>query len=397
VATVAAVPWLAAALPALVGALTASIVVPPLAAPLAWAAALLLRGLQGVARLAAAVPGGHGLITPVGVQAALVASAVALLSYRWWAARTKRPRAAAVLDAGHGTARARAPAVGVAVAAALLAANGAGAALGRGSNALEIHAIDVGQGDAIAIRTPAGRWFLVDAGPASATYDAGRARVVPYLLSRGVRRLDVLVLTHPDADHIGGAGAVLEAFDVGVVVDPGRAAGKPRFVDLLDATAQARGRWVGGWAGRELRAGQVNLLFLHPPPPAEGGGEGNDASVVFMLQWRGFRALFTGDAESGAERSLVATHGGQLRAGFLKVGHHGSATSTGAALLEAVRPSIALVPVGRRNRYGHPDPLVMERLRVSGARVLRTDVLGNVVLRVDADGHVRVSAQRPPP
>jgi len=392
-ATVVALPWLAAALPLLAATLAASVLAPPIAPPLAWMAALLLRGLQGVAQLAAAVPGGHGLVTPMGIQAVLMAVAAAMLGWRWWhVAGTPSAGASAAAP----SVRARAPAVAVALAVALLTGTVASAALGGGTGALEIHAIDVGQGDAIAIRTPAGRWFLVDAGPATAGYDAGRARVVPYLLARGARRLDALVLTHPDADHIGGAGAVMDAFDVGVVVDPGRAAGKPRFIELLDAAGASTVRWVGGWAGRELAADGVLLRFLHPPPPGAGGGEGNDASVVFLLRWGDFRALFTGDAGKGVEEAIVAARDGHLRATLLKVGHHGSATSTGAELLEAVRPTIALVPVGRGNRYGHPDRLVLERLRLSGARVLRTDMLGNILLRVERDGRVSVRAERPP-
>src|SRR5690606_16175665 len=133
-----------------------------------------------------------------------------------------------------------------------------------GDGALEIHAIDVGQGDAIAIRTPAGQWILVDTGPRSDRFDAGRARVVPFLLEHGARTVDVLVLTHPDADHIGGAEAVFEALDVRVVVDPGIAAGKHMYLGTLAAGRAEGARWLAGREGRVLRIDDVELEFLAP-------------------------------------------------------------------------------------------------------------------------------------
>ncbi|HEY8468880.1 MAG TPA: ComEC/Rec2 family competence protein, partial [Longimicrobiales bacterium] len=268
-----------------------------------------------------------------------------------------------------------------------------------GGDALEIHAIDVGQGDAFAIRTPDGRWILVDAGPRTDRYDAGRARVVPYLLRRGTRRVDALILTHPDADHIGGAAAVLDALEVGVVVDPGQPAGKPLYIDLLREATRENVRWLAARSGRELRAGDVVLHFLHPEeePGAnflDGQPTANEFSVVFRLTYGRFAALFTGDAPAAVEERLVARHGAALRAQVLKVGHHGSSTSTSEALLAAVEPEIALLSLGRHNRYGHPAPAVIRRLERHGVRMLRTDQSGHVTLRVQPDGRIEVETTR---
>ncbi|HSJ05883.1 MAG TPA: ComEC/Rec2 family competence protein [Longimicrobiales bacterium] len=258
---------------------------------------------------------------------------------------------------------------------------------------LAIHAIDVGQGDAFAVRTPRGRWILVDAGPRTMHTDAGRDRVVPFLLRGGARRVDALVLTHPDGDHIGGAAAVLDAFDVGLVIDPGLPAGKDMFIDLLAAARRGGQRWIAAREGIRFTVDGVEFSVLHPFSQVDGAGIANDLSVVLRMEYGAFAALFLGDAPMAVEDILVSRHGDGLRADVLKVGHHGSATSTGEALLASARPAIALVSAGRRNRYGHPAPGVLHRLARHEVRVLRTDELGNITVRVTAGGTVEVRAR----
>ncbi|HEX7091427.1 MAG TPA: DNA internalization-related competence protein ComEC/Rec2 [Longimicrobiales bacterium] len=390
VANLVAIPLVAAAVPATALALAASAVAWPAGTFLAGAADLLLGALDGVAGAAASVPGGHAYV-PADDVAAWVAAATGAAFLSGWLARV----------VGGGAARLRR---GVRRAVA------AGAALAflfvwplvasrSGGDALEIHAIDVGQGDAFAIRTPDGRWILVDAGPRTDRHDAGRARVVPYLLRHGTRRVDALILTHPDADHIGGAAAVLDALEVGLVVDPGLPAGKPLYVELLRDAAREDVRWLAARSGRQLRAGDVVLHFLYPDGEADGSlldGQpaANDFSVVFSLTYGRFAALFMGDAPAAVEERLVARHGDALRADLLKVGHHGSSTSTSEALLAAVEPDIALLSLGRHNRYGHPAPAVIRRLERHGVRILRTDQSGHVTLRVQPDGRVEVETTR---
>jgi competence protein ComEC len=282
---------------------------------------------------------------------------------------------------------------GIAGAAALALLAWAPFLLRSNDGGVEIHAIDVGQGDAFAIRTPAGRWLLVDTGPRSARGDAGRDRVVPYLLGRGARRLEALILTHPDADHIGGAAAVLEAFDVGIVIDPGLVAGKDIFIDLLAAARQSNQRWIAGRAGVAFTVDGVQITLMYPLAEVDPASNANDNSVVFRMTFGSFAALFLGDAPTSVEDQLVALHGGALRAAVLKVGHHGSSTSTGDSLLRAMQPGLALVSAGRRNRYGHPNPGVLRRLERHGVRVVRTDVNGNFIVHVARDGSVDVLAR----
>lgn len=258
---------------------------------------------------------------------------------------------------------------------------------------VELLLVDVGQGDAVAVRTPAGRWILVDAGPPWRGDPSGTP-VVRALRRRGVTRLEALVLTHPDLDHIGGAGAVLRHFEVAQVVDPARPVGKAEYLELLEGAAEAHVPWRGASAGQILEWDGVTLEVLHPP--AQGSGEeaeSNDLSVVMALRWGDFDALLTGDAPESVERVLLSSVPTDLE--VLKVGHHGSATSTGAELLARAPPRVAVVSVGARNRYGHPDPGVLRRLAQSGAEVRRTDREGTLSVLARPDGSYQVRAAGP--
>ncbi|HWV56654.1 MAG TPA: DNA internalization-related competence protein ComEC/Rec2, partial [Longimicrobiales bacterium] len=379
VANLVAVPLLGITVPALALALLVSVVSMPAAAFLAGAGSLLLALLERMAELTASVPGGHGYASRHAVLGWTGACLVAVLvAHRY--AGIVRPAVR------------RTAAIGAA-AALLIVWPAAARHLGYGG--VEIHAIDVGQGDAFAIRSPAGRWILVDAGPRSATFDAGRARVVPYLLRHGADRLEFVILTHPDGDHIGGVSAVTESLSIGAIVDPAVAAGKPLYLSAIDDAEHSRIRWLRAEAGRELRLDGMLLEFLFPDTGAVGTGDGtNDQSVVFRLAFGEFSALFTGDAPAAVEMYLARRHGAALRSQVLKVGHHGSRTSTAAEILSATSPGIALVSVGRANRYGHPAPEVLERLAEAGVATYRTDVDGAIRVRGGADGRVEVRTER---
>ena len=393
-ASIIAVPVMAAAIALLLIALLAAALTGATAGPHAGAADAALRLLEHVAELAASVPGGHGYLAASTVLYALLAAAGAILVRARLRGKDEPPPPIHAPDAVHErfarrhVRRRLRGAVAAAAAVALLA--WAPLVLRTPDGSLEIHAIDVGQGDAFAIRTPAGRWLLVDTGPRTARSDAGRDRVVPYLLGRGARRLEALILTHPDADHIGGAEAVLEAFDVGLVIDPGLPAGKDTFIDLLAAARRADQRWIAGREGITFDVDRVQITMLFPFAHIDPSSDANDNSVVFRLAFGTFAALFLGDAPMAIEDALVERHGAGLGAAVLKVGHHGSRTSTGDALLAAARPTVALVSAGRRNRYGHPNPGVLRRLERHEVRVLRTDESGNFIIRAARSGRIDV-------
>jgi len=259
---------------------------------------------------------------------------------------------------------------------------------------LERVGLDVGQGDAILLRSPGGRWALVDAGPRTRTFDAGARTVLPYLRRRGVEALDLLVLTHPDMDHVGGAASILEEFPVRAVLDPGVATGTEVFLDALEAARERGVPWYVMGAGDSLNLDGMALRVLAPGDLEEDGAdnERNDVSLVLEIRFGAFAALLTGDAPAASEERFLQRLLSP-RVQVLKVGHHGSATSTTRELLERANPETALISVGKRNRFGHPHPAVLDLLRQAGTQVFRTDLGGVLVVRARRDGSHAVSAQ----
>lgn len=262
--------------------------------------------------------------------------------------------------------------------------------------------LDVGQGDAAVVRTPCGRLIVVDGGPAFPEWSAGEEIVAPYLWREGRRQIDLLVLSHPDADHLGGLLFLVQEFDVGLVVDAGMER-ETRFYREFREIIERR-----GIPYRQVRAGDridglgVPVRVLHPPRSwgAEGGDapspSANEWSVVLALEWGDWMLLLTGDLERCGP--IARTARGRQRKIVLKVPHHGSAGANGEAFVAALRPEIAVISVGARNRFGLPDPAVIERYERCGSSVWRTDRAGAVVVRIDgagvrAEGMVRPGAR----
>jgi competence protein ComEC len=243
--------------------------------------------------------------------------------------------------------------------------------------------IDVGQGDAIAFRTPHGRWILVDAGRTWNHGDAGRSTVVPYLRRRG-GDLAMFVLTHPHADHVGGAATVLRSLAPADLRDAAFAGSSESYRAALSEAARLGVPWARVHPGDSAVVDAVVVQFLAPDSGWTASlKDPNLASTVALIRYGETRFLLTGDAEVPEENWLLAHRAEALHADVLKVGHHGSATSTSALFLEAVSPRIALVSVGAGNSYGHPSRQVMQSLLDAGVLVMRTDQLGDIVVRTD--------------
>jgi competence protein ComEC len=277
----------------------------------------------------------------------------------------------------------RAPARAVLVALAALTMAAWRPLWPTGDGEMELHAIDVGQGDAIALRTPAGRWVLFDAGRDWTGGDAGRATVIPYL-----RRLGgvvvLFVLSHPHADHVGGGASVIAALHPAAYWDGAYAGTSTPYRASLIAARDEHVSWRRVHPGDSLVVDGVRLHVLAPDSAwMVGLTDPNAGSVVVRAEYGSVRMLLMGDAEKGEEERLVAAYGDALRADVLKVGHHGSNTSSTPAFLALVHPRVALISVGAGNMYGHPSASVLRALTASGAAVLRTDLEGSIVCRTD--------------
>ena len=251
---------------------------------------------------------------------------------------------------------------------------------------MEIHMIDVGQGDAVAIRSPRGRWIVVDAGGGRAARNVGRRVVVPYLRRIG-GDIVLFVMTHPHDDHVGGAANLIDLLRPAEVRDAAFAGTSPSYREALVAARERRVPWKRVRPGDSVEVDGVVATFLAPDSAWVASlNDPNLASAVVAVRFGSLRALFTGDAEAAEEEWLLARNPSALRADILKVAHHGSKTSSTPALLDAVSPSLALISVGANNRYRHPSPDVVRELAARNVRILRTDRSGTVIIRTDPAG-----------
>lgn len=241
-------------------------------------------------------------------------------------------------------------------------------------DALVVSFIDVGQGDAALVQS-AGQNYLIDGGRPEAGPE-----VVSFLRSRGVQRLDGIVATHPDADHIGGLPDVVDAFPVSRVYLSGESRGTSTFNTLLRRIRDKKAEVIEARTGLQMDWGGAKAIVLAPPPGALSG-ESNDNSVAVLLTFGSARILLPGDAEAKEEAYMSqGVYTGPLT--VLKVGHHGSSSSTTPLFLSRFKPQIAVISVGADNTYGHPTRQTLRRLETVGAKVFRTDKDGDVVVTI---------------
>jgi competence protein ComEC len=247
----------------------------------------------------------------------------------------------------------------------------------------ELHVLDVGQGDAALLRSPRGRWVLLDAGPAWDGGDAGRKTILPYLRRRG-GTLEAFILSHPHTDHVGGAATVLAELEPRTYWDAAFAGGSAAYISSLSTARKEGIEWRRVHPGDSLLVDGVRISFLAPDSVwTVGLTDPNLASTVTMIEYGMVRFLLVGDAELEEEEWLLRNYPAGLRADVLKVAHHGSSTSSSDAFLAAVSPRAAIISVGSRNTYGHPSNDVVRALMNAGAEVLRTDQQGTVIARTN--------------
>ncbi|MEY4857507.1 MAG: hypothetical protein RLZZ97_2337 [Gemmatimonadota bacterium] len=250
-----------------------------------------------------------------------------------------------------------------------------------GPGVLEVHMIDVGQGDAFALRTPRGRWVLIDAGPSWDGGDAGRRAVVPYVQRRG-GAVVLMVLSHAHEDHVGGAASVIRALEPRQWWEPAFVTSSSGYRRALTALRESGQLWRRVYPGQRWQLDGVSIDVLAPDSSwTAAQHDANETSVVLRVGYGRRRFLFMGDAEGDEEAWLLERLPAEaLQADVLKLGHHGSRTSSGAAFVRAVNPLVGLVSVGAGNRYRHPSPEVLERFAARQVPLLRSDREGSVVL-----------------
>jgi len=244
---------------------------------------------------------------------------------------------------------------------------------------IKVHYIDVGQGDSIYIKAPNGEDIVIDGG----NKGKGNA-VVSYLKKQKVDDIEVLISTHPDADHIGGLDEVINAFKVENVYAPKVSNSTQAYKDFLNAVKKKKLTIKTAQAGVKLPIKDVNAQIVGPVK-TYAKSDLNDWSAVVHMAYKKNTFLFTGDAEAKSEADMIKSKK-TLRADVLKVGHHGAKTSTSKNFLNVVKPKYAVISVGK-NSYGHPTSQVVNLLKGTKASILRTDQSGTIVITGDGTSY----------
>lgn len=255
--------------------------------------------------------------------------------------------------------------------------------------ALELHFINVGYGDSILIKSPAGQYTLIDTG-----YPRASNTLLDYLREREVDILDYLIITHPHPDHLGAAVDLLNNVQINNLRDNGQS------IDLFDEwLTQTMGseyekkfrgepNYRSLTGGDSIRWGDITLDILWPSNPLPSP-DWNTNSLVIMLRYGSFRALLAADLNQWGERKLLNNKGILLRAELLKVGHHGAGDATRSEFLKAVAPKFSVISVGK-NPWGYPSPIVIRRLQEAGVKVFRTDRAGSIRFRYHPDEGLKI-------
>lgn len=258
------------------------------------------------------------------------------------------------------------------------------------SAVLRVYFLDVGQGDAIFMLTPNNRTMLVDAGNCDEFHDYGED-VYNFIVKLGFDKIDVVLISHPHRDHIGGMKYILLNLKVNKFYDPGFPYPSSTYAELLDIVAKQNIKYELAREGKRIDLDpKVEILVLYPPKNFVFDDPNNN-SVVLKIRYGEITVMLTGDIEREGEYELVKMYRSKknfLLTNILKVAHHGSATSTTEVFLNYVQPEVAVISCGLNNRYGHPHPVVLRRLRNYGVEVYRTDRDGTIEVVIDGKDYV---------
>ena len=250
---------------------------------------------------------------------------------------------------------------------------------------LEINFIDVGQGDSTLIRV-SNKTILIDGGGSSygETFDVGEQTLFPYLLDRGIKTIDYVIVSHFDSDHCQGLNFVMENMKVKNAIISSLGQESNEYDTFINLAQKQETNLIYVKKGDIIKIGEAIIKILFPDNDPIPDNEKNNNAIVFKFLWKNVSILFTGDIEEKAENKILSLYSNnleELKSTILKVAHHGSKTSTTKVFLEAVKPQIALVGVGENNNFGHPNSGVIERLESIGCEIYRTDKYGEISIK----------------
>lgn len=246
--------------------------------------------------------------------------------------------------------------------------------------------LDIGQGDALFIESPTGAQILFDAGPVRSALDPLRQIMSPF-----DRNIDAIVLTNPDADHIGGFSEILDNYEVGVALEPGTTNGSKTYQNLKNKIEAQKIPNLLAKRGMKIDLGAGAVIEILFPDRDVSLWERNDGSIVARLVYGDTAILLTGDATEKTEKIILAENAKEnLRSDILKVGHHGSRTSTSRSFVQAVAPRYALISDGKDNKYGHPHKETLSTLAEAGVEIFRTDLLGTIIFKCAKMGECEI-------
>lgn len=258
---------------------------------------------------------------------------------------------------------------------------------------LRIFFIDVGQGDSTLIITPDKKTVLIDGG-GSDSFDVGKKVLLPYLLDRRILKIDYVLISHFDTDHCGGILTIMEKVKVKNIIISEQAEHSENYERFKKLMIHKKIRLIEVKKGDKIKIGRYSeFKILFPTSRLLSENPLNNNSIVAQFNYNNFKMLFTGDIEKLAEQQILKTEKAEIRADILKVAHHGSKTSSIPEFIKAVRPKIALIGVGKNNTFGHPNQQTIKNLENIKCRIYRTDLQGEIIIKIDQKGSMNVKSK----